>query len=304
MDGGDGTTATYRCAGGNMAQFLRRSERHRVASRKRRGAALLIGLVTLAAACSVKVNASGDFTPKTKNTLTVATSEIPQPGFWEGTPEHLTGGFEYELARKLAGRFNLDHVKVVVVPFADLVRGNLGGADLALADITATDARREVLDFSGPYLHATPSVLVKSGTDVPDLQTAQSLTWAVGKSTTLRDYLHDTIRPDHDPLLTSTRKETTDAITSGRVDAGLLDLPVASAFASQSGGQLSVAGQFDFNDDVSAALPNGSDNSDAVSSAIRAFIADGTIKKLAQRWLGLDLNDQVAEDVPLIRTNS
>jgi ABC-type amino acid transport substrate-binding protein len=147
-------------------------------------------------------------------------------------------------------------------------------------------------------------VLVKSGTDVPDLQTAQSLTWAVGKSTTLRDYVHDTIRPDHDPLLTSTRKETTDAITSGRVDAGLLDLPVASAFASQSGGQLSVAGQFDFNDDVSAALPNGSDNSDAVSSAIRAFIADGTIKKLAQRWLGLDLNDQVAEDVPLIRTNS
>ena len=37
-------------------------------------------------------------------------------------------------------------MKVVVVPFADLVRGNLGGADLALADITATDARREVLD--------------------------------------------------------------------------------------------------------------------------------------------------------------
>jgi ABC-type amino acid transport substrate-binding protein len=147
-------------------------------------------------------------------------------------------------------------------------------------------------------------VLVRDGTDVPDLKTAQSLRWAVGKSTTLRDFLHDTIRPDDDPLLTSTRKETTDAVASGRVDGGLLDLPVASAVAAQSGGQLSVAGQFDFNDDVSAALPNGSDNTDAVSSAIRAFIADGTIKKLAQRWLGLDLNDQIAEDVPLIRTNS
>src|SRR5262249_4316613 len=135
-------------------------------------------------------------------------------------------------------------------------------------------------------------------------KTAQSLRWAVGKSTTLRDFLHDTIEPDQQPLLTSSRKETTDAVTSGRVDAGLLDLPVAAGVAARAGGKRKSPRGIALHDDVSAAMPNGSDNSDAVSSAIRAFIADGTIENLAHRWLGLTLNDQVANDVPLIRTNS
>ena len=92
------------------------------------------------------------------------------------------------------------------------------------------------------------------------------------------------------------------------VELNHLTVPIVTYFSKLRKGALSARCscrlKFDFNDDVSAALPNGSDNSDAVSSAIRAFIADGTIKKLAQRWLGLDLNDQVAEDVPLVRTNS
>jgi polar amino acid transport system substrate-binding protein len=259
-------------------------------------------LVLALGACGAKVTASGSFHPAHRNALTVVTSEVPLPGFWEGTPARPTGGFEYELAVALAERFHLAHVKIVIVPFSRIVAGDLGDADVALSDITATSERERVLDFTGPYLPSRPSVLVRSGTDVPDLKTAQSLTWAVGKSTTLRGFLEDTIRPDDAPLLTSSRTETVNAVERHRVDAGLLDLPVAAATARVSGGKLSVAGQFDSNDDVSAALPQGSDNLDAVGSAIRAFIADGTIASLAHDWLGLDINGTSAEDVPLIRT--
>jgi polar amino acid transport system substrate-binding protein len=266
--------------------------------------AIVAALALALSACGSKTAASGDFSPRHAGTLTVATGEIPLTGFWEGTAAHPTGGFEYELAQELAKQLGLKHVKVVVVPFTQIVAGDLGRADLALSDITPTSEREKVLDFTGPYLPATPSVLVRAGTDVPDLKTAQSLTWAVGKATTLLDFLNNTIQPDNPPLLTSSRKETVAAVESHKVDAGLLDLPVASATAHDSNGELAVAGQFDFNDDIAAALPQGSDNTDAVDSAIRALTADGTISSLAQKWLGLDVEGSSANDVPLIHTQS
>ena len=272
--------------------------------RSRLAAVAVLLAVTGLAGCGSKLRATGNFVPAHPNTLTVVTGEIPLVGFWEGTPDRPTGGFEYELAIELAKQFGLAHVNVVVVPFAQIVKGDLGGADLALSDITATKAREEVLDFAGPYLPATPAVLVRSGQDVPDLKTAQGLRWAVGKSTTLRDYLDNTIQPNPRSLYTSSQHETVQAILDHKVDAGLLDLPVASAIAHNSGGALEVAGQFELNDDLSAALPEGSDNRQAVDSALRRLTADGTIADLAQRWLGLDLSGDSANQVPLIQTES
>jgi ABC-type amino acid transport substrate-binding protein len=267
-------------------------------------AVLLVALVgaVVVGACGSQVPASGRFQPRNAGSLTVVTSEVPLAGFWEGTAARPTGGFEYELARALAKRFGLAQVKVVVVPFSRIVAGDVGAGDVALADITATSSRRNVLDFTGPYLPARPSVLVRAGMSVPDLKTAQALTWAVGESTTLHDFLAQTVRPTSAPVITTSRVQTKDLVASGRVSAGMLDLPVAAAFAHESNGALTVAAQFDSNDDVSAALPKGSRNVDAVDSAIRALIADGTIGALAHRWLGLNLDGTSANDVPLIST--
>ncbi len=171
-----------------------------------------------------------------------------------------------------------------------------------LSDITATAGREKVLDFTDPYLAASPAVLVRTGQEVPDLKSAQELEWAVGRSSTLHEFLDDVIRPDEHPLLTSSLGQTTRAVAGGRVDAGLLDLPVAAALAQHSHGKLTVAAQFGSNDDISAALPRGSDNVQAVGSALRALVADGTISDLAERWLGLTVDGTVAEHVPVIRT--
>jgi ABC-type amino acid transport substrate-binding protein len=117
-------------------------------------------------------------------------------------------------------------------------------------------------------------------------------------------FLNDTIRPNTSPHITSSRLETSAAVEHETVEAGLLDLPVAAAIARESNGKLKVAGQFESNDDISAALPKGSSNVDAVSSAFRGLVADGTIAALARRWLGLTLNGTSADQVPLIRTEN
>ena len=94
--------------------------------------------------------------------LTVATT-LPAPGFGEGDDVTIVGGgYEWGLARSLADEFDLD-LKVIDVPFADIVAGQLEGADMALAQIEFTTERGEVLDFSLPYFASDFGVLTLAG---------------------------------------------------------------------------------------------------------------------------------------------
>jgi polar amino acid transport system substrate-binding protein len=186
---------------------------------------------------------------------------------------------------------------VVHVPFERIVSGDLGGADLALSQVTATPDRERVLDFSRPYLAATPAGL--SRTAIPDLAAARDTRWAVKRGTTLAAILAGFVRPTTPPALTKNEQGALTLLAAGSVDAVLLDLPVALVFADRSGGALRVAVQVATDDAVAAALPEGSANREALDSAVRAFTDDGTIDRLARRWLGADLRDGEA-DVPVI----
>jgi polar amino acid transport system substrate-binding protein len=266
-------------------------------------AAALAALALAALGCANAGNgAAGTFTPHTKGTLTLATAQIPDPGFWYGTFAHPTGGFEYTLAQALAERFKLKRIKVVEVPFHELVRGNLGGADLALSDITITEAREQHLDFSTAYLKAPPAIVVRPGTEVADVNDARDLHWAVQNDTTLKEALEKQIEPTTRTLVFEHQSEKLAALEDGRVDAVLLDLPVALAYARESPHKYAVAAQLPSEAVLGAALPAGSDNVEAVDSALRALKAEGEIDRLGHRWLHAEIEEGGAEDVPVLRT--
>jgi ABC-type amino acid transport substrate-binding protein len=233
--------------------------------------------------------------------LTVATAFFPAPGFWEGVPAAPTGGFEWELAGVLAKRFGLASVVVVPVAFGDLVSGHLGGADLALSELTPTAERGKVLDFSTPYLVAPPGVVVRPGTSVRDLAGLRQLRWVTVTGSTLTKVVHDDVRPERSALEVAGRPDALDAIDSGRAQVMLLDLPVALALAKAQPERYHVTAQLAGSEGLAAALPNRSKNLAAVDTAIRSFVADGTIDRLSRRWLGAELSSG-DDSVPLIRT--
>lgn len=243
--------------------------------------ALLVAV--LLAGCARGAPAAGRFRPAVAGELSVATATVPLPGFWEEP-----GGFEYELARALADRFDL-RPRVVRVPFERIVSGDLGGADLALSQVTATADRERVLDFSQPYLAATPAGLAHAA--IPDLAAARDTRWAVKRGTTLAAVLAGLIRPGAPPAFTADEPAALTLLAAGSVDAVLLDLPVALVIANRSDGSLRVAVRVDTDDSLAVALPDGSANREAVDSAIRALTDDGTIDRLAKRWLGGDVHD-------------
>lgn len=265
------------------------------------GLALLFAAVLVGCGVRSTSPSAGTFVPRNPGTLTVVTSEVPTVGFFEGTTQHPTGGFEYELARAIADRFGLKLVRIVIEPFGQVVAGNLGGADMALDLLTPTSQRKKHLDFSTPYLVSPPTVVVRRGTSIPDLKTAQGLRWGAVRSTTFVDAIGDLVAPRAPTRLFDGNAPMLEALRRGEIDAAMLDLPLAVVYAEQSHGTFKVAAQLPSPESIAAALPKGSSNREAVDSAIRAFTADGTIQRLLKRWVGSAVaNAETA--IPLLHT--
>ncbi len=268
---------------------------------KSRGSVTILALLLLTAgalvSCGQNSTAAGDrFEPVTAGVLTVATAEIPAPGFWLASPTGKYRGFEAELVAELADRLAVDTVRVRQVPFVDLIAGRLRGADVAVSQLTPTAERRKVLAFSTPYISATPAVLVRKGLNASDAAALAGLRWTALKGSTLTEALEDRIDPDQRPKIERSRAAMLGAIRSGTADAALLDLPVALALARVEPDTFEVAGQLSGDEGLAAALPRRSGNLDAVDSALKAMKADGTIDELSQKWFGGG-----GQDVPLIR---
>jgi ABC-type amino acid transport substrate-binding protein len=201
----------------------------------------------------------------------------------------------------MAERFGLNSVRIVVKHFHQIVAGNLGGADLALDLITPTSERARHLQFSTPYLTDAPTVVVRSGTPIPDLDIAQALRWGATRSTTFIDDINTSIDPDLPIRIFDQENQMISALKRGKIDAVLEDLPAAVATARESGGKLDAAAKLPTTETIAAALPKNSGNQQAVSSAIRAFTADGTIDRLLKKWVGPAAANS-GTSIPLLHT--
>src|SRR5262245_50720985 len=245
-------------------------------------AVLIAALLLPACGDDGEGDSGGTFTPSTPGVLTVATS-LPAPGFWDGPDiDHLTGGFEWGIANELAKRFGLE-VTFVDLPFDQITQGNLGEADLALAQISTTESRRKLMDFSSPYYPSNAGALAAEGVELRDLADAKELQWVVIEASTQQSLVDD-MKTDHEPIAVATLDDVLAALADGHAQAALLDLPTALVLAKQHP-ELHVPIQLPTNEQLAAALPKDSDNTEAVSSAIRALDADGTLDDLAEKYL-------------------
>src|SRR4051794_3871921 len=302
------TTRSGWCDNSRRRAWWRRSaaERHGGVmtrfGRSRTNRILLAALLfTLASCAKVKESADQRFAPLIPGQLTVATS-LPAPGFWEGDgADHVTGGFEYEMARRLAERFDLE-LRGIDRPFDQIVSGDLDGADVSLAQITVTDEREKRLRFSIPYYEDDAGAVIKAGEDLTDLKTAKEQRWVGQRGTVQQTIVTDQIRPDDEPLLCDEAPACIEAVASGRADAALVDLSTALVLTKgrtdvQTGAKVLVEGGFGI------ALPNNSDNVEVVDAAVRALMSDGTTAALNKRYLDPAFSTD-AGSLPVIRLSS
>ena len=199
-----------------------------------------------------------------------------QPGFGQRNPtNNQIEGFDVEIGKLMAvGIFGGTVADLgPKVEFVEAVSRNRepfiqnGTVDIVVATYTINDARKQVVDFAGPYFIARQDIMVKSDdnsiTSVTDLNGKRVCT-AAG-STSERNLRAQA--PQADLLLFSGYSECAQALTDGRVVAVSTDAPILAGLVQQSGGAFKLV-RAPFSDEpYGIGLKKGDD-------AFRSFLND------------------------------
>ena len=210
---------------------------------------------------------------------------LPAPGWWNGeTPDTIKDGFEYCMAANMAWRAGLDRVIVVNRSFTQVLTGQAQGFDIALSQISITEERKKVVNFTEPYYSSDQGVLVRTGTKV-DRNTIKAMRLAVEQGTTTLQFVLDRIKPNNPPRVFPQSAAMYAALAAGQVDAVLFDTPTVLSRAKQSGGAFQVAGRYDMGEKWGGIVNKDSPNLAAFNKLIADFKTDGTLKQLTALYL-------------------
>ena len=250
-------------------------------------------LATTLAACSSN-SVSGDTV--TAGKLTIGTGNPAySPWVLNDAPES-GEGFEaavaYAVAEKLG--FKKEDVVWVRTTFDEAIAPGVKNFDFNLQQYSITDERKANVDFSSPYYETaqvvvtTESSPAASATSIADLK---GYLIGAATGTTSFDAIGSVINPTQAPLAFNSNDDAKAALTSGSVDAIVLDLPTAlyasccELDAGKIVGQLPTAAK---GDQFGLVLDKGSKLTAAVTKAVDDLRADGTLAKLEEKWLTAD----------------
>src|SRR6266511_1674168 len=225
----------------------------------------------------------------TSGTLTVGT-ELPAPPFWIGNDyDSITGGYEVDLAKEIAKRLNIANVKFVEMPFTGLVAGQRCKCDIDFSQVTITDDRAKVVQFTVPYFDANQGILAKKGTTVSSMADAKKLRWGAQTNTTGAAYIADNIKPSKEAHVYEKTVDAFTALNAGQIDAVLLDTPIVLGAVKE--GQIkdgAVVAQFKTGEQYGAVLNKSSSNVDAINQVINTLKSEGFLDQLFKKYFGAD----------------
>jgi polar amino acid transport system substrate-binding protein len=227
---------------------------------------------------SMKIDA-----PAQPGQLTLETN-LPAPIWYNGdTPELIKDGMEYCMGAEIAWRAGFDKVKLVPVEWDALIAGQTHDFDMAMSEISITDERKKVHDFSTPYFSSDIGVLTKADAPV-DATTIKKARIGVQQATTGASFVTDKlgvaapqVYPDSGSMFA--------ALTAGQIDVAMTDTSIVLAQEVQGGGKLKVVGQYKTGETYGAIYPKGNPNNATIDKIIASMIADGTMAKLSGKYL-------------------
>ncbi len=221
--------------------------------------------------------------PAKAGQLTVQVN-LPAPIWWNGdTPEAIQDGMEYCMAAEIAWRAGYEKLEVVNVGWDPLVAGQTSGYDLTLSQVSITEDRKKVVDFSIPYFNSDIGVLTRADAPV-DATTVKTAKIGLQQATTGAAFATDKlgltnlqIYPDQGDMFT--------ALRAGQIDAVLTDTSIALAEEKNTEGKSVVVGQYKTGETYGAIYEKGSANAATIDKIIQSMIDDGTLKKLGGKYL-------------------
>ncbi|MDR0848745.1 MAG: transporter substrate-binding domain-containing protein [Propionibacteriaceae bacterium] len=240
----------------------------------------------------------------TAGKLTIGTGE-PAYEPWVLNDDPTTGeGFEAAVAYAVADKLGFAKADVVWVrtTFEEAIQPGPKNFDFNLQQYSITEERTKVVDFSPAY-YKVPFVVVTlasnpfaSATTVADLKGAK---FGCASGDVAYDITRDTFSPTQDVAVFNDLAAVTQALNANQIDAFVIDVPTADYLVGSGeveDGKIvgAIAGSENRTDGMALLLEKDSPLTSAVTDALNALTADGTIAGLENKWLG-------QYDVPVLK---
>lgn len=228
-----------------------------------------------------------------KKTLTLATSaDFPPYEYMEGDEYK---GIDIEVAGLIAEKLGMELVVSNMDFNSILTAVPAGKADMGMAGLTVTPDREKSVDFSDSYATGVQVLIVKEGSDITSVDDLYDEAKGLGEGKKIGVQLTTTgdiyISGDVANKKTNVEvkqyeqgAEAVSALSSGKIDAVLIDNEPAKSFVAANEGLKILDGEYAV-EDYAIAFAKGSELKDQVNAALKELIADGSVQKIVDKYI-------------------
>ncbi|MFF8988749.1 basic amino acid ABC transporter substrate-binding protein [Streptomyces sp. NPDC014983] len=249
------------------------------------------GLVLVVAGCSSGDSGSGTTAAggvhlAKAGQLTTCT-HLPYPPF-QSVVDGKVQGFDVSLIDLVAKDLGVKQ-QIVDTPFENFKTGaflNSGQCDLAAAGMTITAERAKNVDFSDPYFEATQAVLVGRNSGIGSLADAKGRKVGAQAQTTGEDFAR---KKGLDPVSFASSDAVLNGLRTGQVQAVVIDYPVVQGWLRDraNADRFKVVDNLKTGEQYGFTVKKGNKPLlNAVNKALKDAKADGTYKKIYEKWIG------------------
>ena len=191
-------------------------------------------------------------------------------------------GIEVEILEKFAAEIGVE-LEIKQMDFDSVLPGVQSGKyDVGVSGITITEDRKKNADFTEPYFMASQAIVVLKDSNIKSKADLKGKKISVQTGTTAEEFC---MAEGYEVLAYQANNDACSALTSGKVDAWVVDNEVAIDLSAKTNGATIVLDEAMTSEPYGFAFPKGSETLVAeFNKCIEKWIADGTIKAIFDKY--------------------
>ncbi len=193
-------------------------------------------------------------------------------------------GIDVEICNAIAEKLGLK-LEIEDIAFDAIIPEIVSGkADLGAAGMTVTEDRKQNVDFSDSYAHATQVIIIREDSDIAGPDDLKGKLVGVQQGTTGDLYVSADLGDDAVERY-SKGMEAVQALTQSKVDAVIIDGETAKQYVKEVPG-LRILDESYTDEEYAIAVQKGNTQLlDAINTAIGELKKDGTFDKIVEKYI-------------------
>jgi len=253
---------------------------------------LVIGmLLVMLAASLVPASAAGPVYPDLPDLggreINIAVENLYTPFQFENPQSGEVMGYEYDMVAELCERINCTPVYQNVSWEAMIQSVGEGQYDMGMTGISIYPERKEVVDFSDPYINLDQYLLVRADEErfanIDEFAANDELVLGV-QAGTAGFFVTEGLVPDARRVVYNEFGALVQALLVGDIDAMPADASAAAGFISTTAESVKLVGDPISKDEMGFIFPKGSELVQPVNEAIASMKTDGFLDYLYYKW--------------------